>query len=219
MAIDNYLSICIKIFVKTEAIKGAGKFTSLAVPSLLVLLGIVPIRSRWAEFASPGHGSSSMLKLLGLPALLHPGVHWAEWALAPELRHTALAKRNCAAWMVTDGAPRIFASNRRADLHSDLDDGWGGDPVDDGPPGSPTIDGWPVTRAVPPRMTPSDPDWWIGSPYRSFKNFLECMNRDDLGNFKIERCIQCEQFDFESDMACGPWVDGLRQSTLFCNWP
>ena len=61
-------------------------------------------------------------------------------------------------------------------------------------------------------VTPYSGVWWAGSPYRSFKDFMEHMNRNDAGLFRTSVCTAivdegenypnyvCGQHDFRSEM-------------------
>ena len=74
-------------------IAGLGKFTVLALPPMLVLAGLVPASSRWAELAAPGLGSAKMLHALRIPELAMP-------FLAEQLKLTELELENflCELW-------------------------------------------------------------------------------------------------------------------------
>ena len=40
----------------------------------------------------------------------------------------------------------------------------------------------------PYEMTPYSHAWWEGSPYTSFKDFMENMNRNDAGRYRTSAC-------------------------------
>ena len=70
-------------------------------------------------------------------------------------------------------------------------------------------------------VTPYSGVWWAGSPYRSFKDFMEHMNRNDAGLFRTSVCTAivdegenypnyvCGQHDYRSEMTFGPWCNEL----------
>ena len=70
-------------------------------------------------------------------------------------------------------------------------------------------------------LTPYSHAWWAGSPYTSFKDFMENMNQNDAGRYRTSACTamvdagggyppyECGQHDYRSEMAYGPWANVL----------